>query len=42
MAHKHQNNNEIIDEVMRKFSPNSKNHKSKEIAKCFKTKLDKK
>jgi SOS response regulatory protein OraA/RecX len=29
MAHKHQDRNEIIDEVMGKFSPNSKNHKIK-------------
>ncbi len=29
MAHKHQNNNEIIHEVMGKFSQNSKNHKIK-------------
>jgi DNA-binding IscR family transcriptional regulator len=29
MAHKHQNNKEIIHEVMGKFSQNSKNHKIK-------------
>jgi hypothetical protein len=43
MAHKHQNNNEIIDEVMGKFSPNSKNHKiKKKLQKCFNTKLEEK
>jgi hypothetical protein len=35
MAHKDQNNNEIIDEVMGKFSPNSKNHKIKRNCKMF-------
>jgi hypothetical protein len=40
MAHEHQNNNEIIDEVMGKLSPNSKNHKIKNKLQFFK-KMDK-
>jgi hypothetical protein len=37
MAHEHQNNNEIIDEVMGKLSPNSKNHKIKKKLQFLKT-----
>jgi hypothetical protein len=42
MAHKHQNNNEIIDEVMGKFSPNLKNHKIKRNCKMFFKKIGQK
>lgn len=42
MAHKHHNNNEIIHEVMGKFSPNSKSHKIKKKWQFKKRKLEKK